>query len=202
MLGMPFEKQLGARADHRVEFAFCQHVGEGAVVRDRREVDVGWQLERRALLASCLLDAACAPVDVGGFHAIFVLQDAADPDVGGDLVLGQADGLAFQVSRRFDAAVGAYVDARMPEQARNERGHTDVGVLAARSHQGVAGHRHLGDVELLVLEGTVEGLFRFDRDSGDFAALDRRTAVEDRTGAVVITDGEADFECVLHGGSP
>ena len=102
--------------------------------------------------------------------------------------------LALEVRRRFDAAVGADVDAGVPEQPRHEGRDGDVVRLAARQRQQIAAHRDFGDVELLEFEGAVERLLGRIRHRDDVAALDRRAAVEDRRGAVVVADGQAQFQ--------
>ena len=83
-----------------------------------------------ALAASGLLDAAPAPADLLGPDAMLVLQDSSDPDVGRDLVLRHADDPAAQVLGRGDAPVGAHVDARLAEHARDERRYGDIVVVA------------------------------------------------------------------------
>ena len=163
-------------------------------MRNRLQIDIRRKLEVRALLAAGLLDAAVAPADFGRFHAVLVLQDAADPDVGGDLVFRQADGLAFQILRPRDAAVGPDVDAGMAKQARDERRDRDVVVLSARDLQRIARERQLADVEFLVLEGAVERLLGLERRADQLAALDLDAAVEQRARPVVVTAGEADPE--------
>src|SRR5215469_3726319 len=99
------------RAHQRVELACGQHVGERAMRGDRLEVDVRRQADRGALVAAGVLETAAAPANIRWHDAVFVLQDAAHPDVGGDLIFGHADGLALEVLRAGDAAVGADIDA-------------------------------------------------------------------------------------------
>ena len=105
--------------------------------------------------------------------------------------------LALEVGRRFDAAVGADVDAGVPEQPRHERRDRDVMRVAAGERQQIAAHRDFGDVEFLEFERAVERFLRRQRDRGDVAALDRRAAVEQRRGAVVVADGQAQFQAIL-----
>ena len=103
-----------------------------------------------------ILEPAPAPFDVGGLYPVFVLQDAPDPDIGGDLVFRQPDGLALEVPRSCDAAVGADVDAAVPEQPGHECRDRDVMRVAARGGHEVARERDFADVELAELEGAVE----------------------------------------------
>src|SRR5262249_12825981 len=81
--------------------------------------------------------------------------------------------------------------AAVAEQPRHEDGDRDVVRVAARRRHRVAAHRDFGDVELGELEGAVERLLRLEIDRGDVAALDRGASVEDRAGAVVVADREA-----------
>ncbi|TMH66579.1 MAG: hypothetical protein E6H57_13300 [Betaproteobacteria bacterium] len=127
-------------------------------------------------------------------HAVLVVQEAADPDVRGDLVFGQAERLGLQVLRPPDAAIGANVDARVPEQTGNKSGDRDIVILAARDLQRVAGERKLADVELAVLERAMEGFFRLDRGGDHLAALDADAPVEERARAVVIAARQAEGE--------
>src|SRR6266700_551357 len=94
-----------AGAEHRVELARLQHARKRLVERNRSQLEAGNGLQRGALAASRLLDAALTPCYVGGADAIFVLHEATQPDDGGDLVFGQADELAFQIRGFTDAQV-------------------------------------------------------------------------------------------------
>ena len=163
---------------------------------DGLEVDASRELERRAFFAARILEAAAAPVHVLGLDAVFVGEHAAYPDVGGDLVFGQAYGLALEVGRRLDAAVGADVDARVAEQARHKGRHADVGVLAAGGHQRVAGHRDFRHVKFVELEGAVKSLLGFYRHGGHFTALYRRAAVKERAATIVVATRHTDTQFV------
>src|SRR5262249_6314533 len=139
-----------------------------------------------------LLLAAIAPMDLCRLDAIFVLHHAAHPDHGRDLIFGHADALAAQILGLLDARVGADVHARMTEDARDERRNGDVGRGAGRYRAQVARERELRDVELVKLEGAVEGLLRVERQVGDGAAVDLDAAIPDRARAVVIAARDRD----------
>src|SRR5690606_18990045 len=104
-----------AGADDGVQFAGFEHARQGLVVRDLLEVDRGIKVDRGTLVTAGFFNAAAAPVDLGRLDAVLILQNAADPDVGGDLVFRHADGLAAQVFRAVDAPVGTDVDAGLAE---------------------------------------------------------------------------------------
>src|SRR3984893_2184152 len=182
------------RRDEAVDLAGRQHLRQRAVIGDLDELDVGRQVDAGALLAAGFLEAAAPPFDVGRLDPVFVLQDAAHPDIGGHLIFRQPDGLALEVLRARDAAVGADIDAAVTKQPRHEGRDRDVMGVAARRRHRVAAHRDFGDVEFGELEGAVERLFRLQVDRGDVATFDRRAAVEYRAGAVIVADGKAQLQ--------
>ena len=63
-----------------------------------------------ALTAAGLLKTATAPAYVLRLDTVFIEQHAANPHIGRDLVLGNADFFPLQVSRRLNAAVRAHVN--------------------------------------------------------------------------------------------
>jgi hypothetical protein len=73
-----------------------------------------------ALSPSRFLDAGLTPAHRRRFDAVFILKNAADPDIGGDLVLRHTDRLARKIGWRRDTTVRANVDARVTEQTRDE----------------------------------------------------------------------------------
>ena len=201
MCGSPLqERRRPARREQRIELTVAEHVYERLMRFERLEVQARDRLERRALVPARLLLAAVAPMDLVGLHAVFVLQHAAHPDHGRDLVFGQADALAAQVLRLVDAGVGAHIDAGMPEQPRHERRDADVLRRARGDRADVARERHLRDVEFLELEQPVEDLLRIERQVVDVAALDLHPAVDDRLGAIVVAAGDR-YRHVGHGSS-
>src|SRR5262249_61938359 len=88
--------------------------------RSLQQSDALRHLERPAPAPSFSFDAAAPPAHRLGLQPEIVLQDAAYPYVGRDLVLGEPDRLPGERQRPVDAAVGADIDAGMAEQARNE----------------------------------------------------------------------------------
>src|SRR5579885_1871642 len=193
----PQEAGGDARGHHRVDLAFLEHVRERAVAGDRPEVDAWRQIDRRALAAPRLLDAAAAPRDVRRLDAVVVLEEAADEDIGGLLVFGNAVGAAARVLVRPDAAVAADVDAARAEDARDEGGDADILRPAGADHHRVARQRHLRHVELGEFEGAVKRLLRQERHRIDLAPLDADPAIEQRKGAVVDADRKAQLD-LLH----
>src|SRR4029079_692302 len=140
------------------------------------------RLERGALAAAGLLLAAIAPMNLVRFDAVFVLQHAAHPDHRCDLIFRQPDSLAAQVFRFPDASVGADIDARVPEDARNERRNPDIGRRAGCRRTDEAGERQVADVELFEFESAVEDLLWIERQVVYVAPLDLHAAVYDRLG--------------------
>nr|WP_292038977.1 hypothetical protein [Massilia sp. UBA6681] len=140
-------------------------------------------------------DAAAHPGHVGRQDAVVVLQDRAHPDVGGELVLGQADAAAAQVLGALDA-VGAHVDRGVAEGARQEHRHADVGQGAGGGLDGGAGERQLADVEFLGAEGAEEDLFRRERHEDGIDAVDLDGAVDQGAATVVIADGHGELQFV------
>ena len=150
-------------------------------------------------LAAGIVHAALQPDHVLGADAIFVRQKAARPNRRGDLVFGDADFLAFEVLGSRDAAVGANVDARAAEGARQKHRYPDIGAdaaqpLAARGADDIARQADLGDVEILVIPGAMKTFLGRYLDEIDIAALDLDASVHDRAHAVVIPGRDGDFE--------
>ena len=75
--------------------------------------------------------AAGEIADAGGIDAVFVGEDAADPDRRGHLVFGHAEALADQVLRLADAALGRDEDAGVAEETRREDRDGDEGGIVA-----------------------------------------------------------------------
>ena len=137
-------------------------------------------------------------MDLIGRYAIVIGEDAADPDVGGDLVLGHADDLAAQVFGPGDALRGVDVDARVAKYPGEKGRDADVLCFATGGHHRVAAHRYLGDIELAVLERTVKGLFGFEHRRDDIDAVDRHATIEQGARAVVAGTGKAQLQ-LAHG---
>ena len=173
-----------------------QQVGQGLAGRDRRDVDVRRQVERDLLLPSRLVQAAGPVADRPGGHPVVLLQDAADPDVGRELVLGHPDGAAGQVLGPGDVGPVADVDAAVPEAAgredrdRDQRAGRATHWAAGQVGQQVGRQRQFGDVELAVAEHAEEDLFRVERDVPQVSAFDRHPPVGQGPGPVVRPAGQ------------
>jgi hypothetical protein len=157
------------------------------------QADIRRQLDRDLLRAARLVDAAAHPGDVRWLDAVVILEDAARPDVGRQLVLGEADAFALQVGGRLDA-VAADVDRGVPERPRYERWHADVGAGALRRLHRMARQRQLADVELGVAEGAEEDLLRRQRHVDWIDPVDLDGAVDQGPGAVIVANGHGKIE--------
>jgi hypothetical protein len=155
---------------------------------------IGRQLDRRAFATPRLLDAATQPLNGIGLDAVIVLEDAAYPDVGGDLVLGQADALAFQIGWGLDAAISPDVDTGMTEHPRHKRRHTDVMALVTRDGGGMAGQGQLANIELVVLEGAMKAFFGRHCQGQQIHPINRRAAIENGLGAIVVAHSKGQAE--------
>src|SRR5215813_14220804 len=153
---------------------------------NRHIVHIGRKFDLRALLAAWLFEAAAPPGDVARLDAVFVLENAPDPDIRRHLVFGQSDRPALEILRALDAAVSADIDAAVAEQPRHERWNGDVMRFSARRRCHVAAHRNFADVEFVELEGAVKRLLGFERYGGDVATLDLGAAVEDGASAIIV----------------
>src|SRR5262249_2886698 len=91
----------------------------------------------------------------------------------------------------------------MPEWRQNrdtDAGGAVSGGGAPGDRAQIARERQLRDVELMELEGAVEGLLRIERQIGDRAAIDLDATVADRRRAVVVAACDRDRH-LDHGGS-
>src|ERR1043166_433937 len=124
------------------------------------------------------------PFHVARLHAVFVVQEAADPHRRRDRIFRRADFFAFEVFRPLDPRLRVDEDARMAEKTRREDGDGDEGGAAAADHRDVIGKRHLRGVELAKIAHAPEDLLRLQRNiiqpdafRLDFAGLQRLGAV-------------------------
>ncbi len=129
-------------ADRGGEFARRQHVLHLLAGLDRHHVG-------GRLVFGDVLVARQHPGDLAEIDAVFVLQDAARPDAGGDRIAAvDADPLAFEVLRTGDAGLGVDQNRAVMERPHDEhrdRRHR----LAVRFGADVGRDRHLADVELV-----------------------------------------------------
>src|SRR5712671_2903731 len=102
------------------------------MLRNSRIVHIGRKFDLRALLATRLFEAAAPPPDVARLDAVFILENAPDPDIRGHLVFGQPDRSAPEILWASDAAIGADIDATVAEQPRHERRNGEVMRFPAR----------------------------------------------------------------------
>src|SRR5215471_12228580 len=181
----------GPCAQHGVDLAFGQHVGEGAVLRNCRIIDVSRQFDLRPLLTAWLFEAAASPFDVARLDVVFVLENAPDPDIRRHLVFRQSDRSALEALRAAYAAIGADIDPAVAEQTRHERWNGDVMRLPARRRHHVTTHRNFADVECVELERAVERLLGLERHRRNVATLDLHAPIEDGARAVIVADRKA-----------
>ncbi len=137
---------------------------------------------------------ALHPVQVRGLHPELVGEQGSRPDVGGQLVLGDADPLALQVLGPGDAAVGADVDGGVAESPRGEHRNADVRAVAARRSQRKGRQRQLADVERLLAEGAEEDLLRLQVHEDRRAAVDPHAPLRQRPHPVVIPDRNGELQ--------
>src|SRR5215471_12528416 len=74
---------------------------------------------------------AAPPFDVARLDAVFVLENAPDPDIRGHRIIGHPDRSALEILRSFDAAIGTNIDATVAEQPRQKDRNGDVMRVAA-----------------------------------------------------------------------
>ena len=148
---------------------------------------VGRQLDGDLLRPRRIVDAAPHPGDVGGLHAMILLQDRARPHAGGELEFRQAHALALEVFGLLDA-VGAHIDAVVAEHPRHEGRDAHIGTVALRRLHREARHRQFADVEIHGAEGAEEDFLRRQGHEHRVDAIDLDRPVEQRARPVVIAD--------------
>jgi hypothetical protein len=124
-------------------------------------------------------------------HPVLVGEDAADPDVRGELVLRQPDPLADEVARLADARGLGHVDAAVPEQPGREDRDGDERRLAGQPDD-VAGQRHLRGVELAEAGHAEERLLHLLGQVGQVDAGGPDAAVPEGLRPVVPFAGQGD----------
>src|SRR5262249_14771187 len=180
------ERRGRPRREQRVQLAIPQHTDERLLFADGFEVEARNRLERGALVASRFFLTAAAPMDLLRQHAVFVLQHAAHPDHGGDLIFRPANPLALEIGPGADAGIAAHIDAGMPEQPRDKGWDADIGRIARGHGADIAREREFRDVELLIAEGAEEYLLGIERQVSGRAAFHLYPAIPDGARAVVI----------------
>jgi hypothetical protein len=127
-------------------------------------------------------------------HAVVLLQDAADPDVGRELVLGQADRPADEVGRLADPAARTDVDAAVPEHPRREGGYGHERRFRLLQAHHVARQRQFRGVELGVADHAVEDLLHLQADAGQGHSFDTDRAVPQALGPVALRARQAQLQ--------
>ena len=169
----------------RVDFAAGQHRRQRLVRTDVAHADARRQVERQLFGAARLFESARHVVDALDWHAMRVGENSADPDGRRHLVFRRADGAADQILRPFDAGGGVHVDARMPEEPRQENRDRHERRIVGEERHDIRGQRHLRDLELAVAQHAEEGLFHGQVQAGEVDAVGPHAAVEERAGTVV-----------------
>jgi hypothetical protein len=174
---------------HRVELALDHHGAEVGLDRHRMHDDAGRRLEAGGAAMAVRGGPLHPPFHVLRSDAPLVLQRAARPQRRGLLILRHADALALEVGGRLDAGVAPH--HRQPDEA----------VVAVRQRHHQRRHRHLADVEVAELELAPEDLRRMRRRDHEVDAVDRDAAVDDRPGARIGGEADAELQFRRHGHS-
>src|SRR6185437_3321346 len=124
-------------------------------------------------------------------------QDAPDPHVGGQLVLGHADQAARQPARLRHSAVRRHVDPVVPERTGQEGRDRHERRVRLQADQ-VGGQRHLGRVELAVPRHPEERLLDRQRQDGQVHALRLDLAPGQPGGPVVGPAGQRQRHAQRH----
>ena len=161
---------------------------------NRLHAKFGRQRQRDFLRAPRLLFAAGEVRRAGDRHAVFVAQDAANPNRRGHLIFGAADALADQILRLANSAVRVDVDAGMPEHARGKDRDRDERRVFAEERERVRRQRHLRHVELAMPQHAKEGFFHRQVQIVQIDAVDGDAAFEQRARSIVIPAGQRELE--------
>jgi hypothetical protein len=186
-----------ARRVDRVEPSLRQELRQRGSARCRLDADRVRKLELDLLDPPRVLEAAGDIRGVSDRQTVMLGEDAANPNVGGQLVLGDADAPAAELFGALDAAVTPHVDAGVAECPRREDRHGDERGFGASTRDHIRGQRELGDVELAEARHAEEDLLRLQGDVVDAEAFRPDASRGDRASAVVVPTGERD----AHGGS-
>ena len=184
LAGAAAERQRVVRRHHEIDLAALQQIAKLGAGRRLRQADVSRELAAKPV------GAALHPFDVGGLHAVLVLQQPAHIDRRRHRIFRHAAALALEVLRRLDALLGVDEEVAVAEHARGKRRDRDERRRAAVHQRGVVRERHLGGVELLVLQHPPEDLRRLQRHVVEVDALRLDGAVPQRLRAVVGSAGQ------------
>src|SRR6185437_16841175 len=113
------ERHRTAGPEIRVDLAFLQHVAERAVLADELERQFADRAKVHIIVRPPrLVGAALEPFDPAQIDAQIVLQNSSHPDAGCLAVFLNANTLALEVARLFDAGVFVYENVAVPEHPR------------------------------------------------------------------------------------
>ena len=178
--------------EHGVDLAGHQHVLAILVVAHAR------QLEARRRLEVDVLVELGDPFDGRVRNAVFLLEDAAQPQDRGDLIGLHGDPLADQVLGPVDALRGVDEGEAVAEAAVQEhRDRVERHVLVAGDDVGRA--RNLGDVELAIAQEPPVprgGIGRGDHRQLDAVGL--HGAFLQRANDLVVATAERELHLVRH----
>src|SRR5262245_61572748 len=184
------------RADHRVDVA----VGQELAQRLARLVDLygGLPEERhdgRIAVRAGLPERALHPADFSELDAVFVLQQATDPDRGTHRVERHADAPAFEVLRRADARLAVEEDESVAEDAGREGGDGDERTLPGPETADEFRARHFRRVEFELAAHAVENVARLVvGEEGEVDAVRTNLAGIEAQHAVIEAAGECQRE--------
>src|SRR5690349_6102392 len=114
-------------------------------------------------------------------------QQRSRPDIGGQLIFGHTNPAVSEVRRRFDP-IPAHINRSVTKGARDERRYADVRTVARRRLDGETRERKLADVEIFTSKRPKKDLLGAKRHDDRAYPVDLDAAVEQRTGAVVVSD--------------
>src|ERR1044072_2154411 len=134
------------------------------------------------------------PHDVVRRYAVLVGEKSANPDRSGHLIVADTYALALQLLRPLNIGVGAHVDSRMAKNPRRKDRDGAESRVTFRAQDRVGRERHLGRVELSVIEHAPEGLAGTERKERQVHALGLHPAVNERLGTIIAAAGQRQFE--------
>ncbi len=178
-----------------VELAAREHLTDVGVGRDVLQVDADrLRVKARRASVAALGRPLHEPRDLLRVDAELVLEDATRPQCRCLLVLRDSDPPPVQLLGCGDPGLLRDEHPGMEEHPRGEDREAHPGVVAVRARHQQARHRHLGELELLEGQLAPEDFRAVDARAVQRDSLCLHLAGEDRAGAGVGTDREAQFE--------
>ncbi len=190
----PLEHRRNVDRKQGVELAALQHLLQRLIPRQKLNFDFLRQLQRNQRPLCRSRQPADEPLHILQLHAVLVLQHAVHEDRGGRTELGGSHPFSPQILRPPDAPIGSYINTRMAEDFRQRYGHRDERAGAATFEAYVRAKRQLGNLELFLLQHPGKDLARAHDLDLQIDAFGLDTAVDKRTGAVVVPACESKFE--------